>query len=91
MTKSTPRDPRLVLEVEQHSCSCGNQWTNSYVRYINGGTPVLGPVDTITYIDLFPYTKQHLKCFACTDPALLRRDPLPTKVQPKNPLDDLLA
>ena len=75
----------LQLEIESHSCVCGNSWTHSYTRHINGGSE--GRPGEVVSIFYFPKPVANT-CFACVKPGLLVERYTPGKrTEPAPPLN----
>lgn len=75
----------LLLEIESCSCVCGNRWTHSYTRHINGGS-LNGPGEVVA-IYHFPKPEMHT-CFACVKPGLpVQRYEPRKREEPKAPLN----
>lgn len=57
---------QLELNIQQHSCACGNRWTHSYATYVNGGTPTLQDISPLFVgsISVGPERRTNV-CFAC--------------------------
>lgn len=67
----------LSLQVVTSSCSCGNQWTESYLVLSGngcfGGTPSAHEARAFPLTSIYQLARAHAHCFACAAPTLPTR------------------
>jgi len=80
----------LKLNVQDHKCICGNQWTHSYATFMAGGTP--SPQEEhklpLTHLYTAP-TRHHNHCHRCVNLALGVGWTRPQSTRPQSLLAEL--